>query len=432
MLLYIDPGTGSMLFTILIGIVGFLVYLFKVFWIKLKFLFTSGKQSKLEGNKIPYLIFAEVKRYWEVFKPICDEFEKRGIDVVYWTSSPDDPALKQEYKHVKFEFVGEGNKAFAKLNLVNASVVIATTPGLEVYQWKRSKFADHYIHILHMPNDVASYRMFGTDYFDSVLLSGEYQIDQIRELEEKRNLPSKDLALTGIPYMDSLMQKAKSAQKIESDKTTVLLAPSWGESAIFSRYGSKVIEELVKTGYNIIIRPHPQTFVSEKDMIEKIMKEYPDNDQIRWDRNPDNFDSLNRADILISDFSGVFFDFALVFDKPIIYADTSFDPICYDYSWLDEEPWTYSILPYLGKQLTADNMSDIKSVIDDCLNDNKYKEGRDKARAETWVNIGHGAEKTVDFIVNKYNEINKKEEKADKKDKKDNKSGKKTKSESRA
>ena len=148
MLLYIDPGTGSMLFTILIGIVGFLVYLFKVFWIKLKFLFTSGKQNKMEGNKIPYLIFAEVKRYWEVFKPICDEFEKRGIDVVYWTSSPDDPALEQKYEHVKFEFVGEGNKAFAKLNLVNASVVIATTPGLEVYQWKRSKFADHYIHIL--------------------------------------------------------------------------------------------------------------------------------------------------------------------------------------------------------------------------------------------------------------------------------------------
>ena len=276
-----------------------------------------------------------------------------------------------------------------------------------------------------MPNDVASYRMFGTDYFDSVLLSGAYQIDQIRELEEKRNLPSKDLALTGIPYMDNLMIKAQAAKPEKSDKTTVLLAPSWGESAIFSRYGSKIITELVKTGYDIIIRPHPQTFVSEKEMIEKIMKEYPDNDQIRWDRNPDNFDSLNKADILISDFSGVFFDFALVFDKPIIYADTSFDPICYDYSWLDEEPWTYSILPYLGKQLTADNMGDIKSIIDDCLNDNRYKDGRDKARAETWVNIGHGAEKTVDFIVNKYNEINKKaeaEEKKDKKDKKDKKS----------
>ena len=65
--LYIDPGTGSMLFTIMISIVGFLIYLFKVLWVKFKFIFTRGKQSKVDSNKIPYLIFAEAKRYWEVY-----------------------------------------------------------------------------------------------------------------------------------------------------------------------------------------------------------------------------------------------------------------------------------------------------------------------------------------------------------------------------
>ena len=115
---------------------------------------------------------------------------------MYWTASPDDPALEEKYEYIKAEFIGEGNKAFARLNLAKANVLLSTTPGLDVYQWKRSKNVDWYVHVLHAPNDAVIYRMFGLDYYDAVLLSGAYQIDQIRELEEKRNLPSKDLALT--------------------------------------------------------------------------------------------------------------------------------------------------------------------------------------------------------------------------------------------
>ena len=405
--LYIDPGTGSMLFTIMISIVGFLIYLFKVLWVKFKFIFTRGKQSKVDSNKIPYLIFAEAKRYWEVFKPICDEFEKRGVDVVYWTTSPDDPALEQKYKHIRFEFVGEGNKAYAKLNMVNACMVIASTPGLNVYQWKRSKFVDHYCHVQHGANDIAGYRMFGTDYFDSILLSGKYQIDEVRELEAKRNLPPKELDLVGIPYMDDMRTKIAAAKEDKKDDTrTVLLAPSWGPNSIFNKYGTAILEELLKTGYKIIVRPHPQSFISDPGMVEKIMEQFPANENLTWDRNSDNFDSLMAGDILISDFSGIIFDFTLAFDKPILYADTSFDPGCYDYYWLDDKPWTLRILPYLGEQLSDTNLKDIKVLIDRVLEDPKFKAGRDKARAETWVHMGEGAERTVDFIINKYEEIN--------------------------
>ncbi|MBR6960299.1 MAG: hypothetical protein IKH76_07460, partial [Clostridiales bacterium] len=57
--LYIDPGTGSMLFTVLISIVGFLVYFFRVLWVKVKFVITRGKMDKMDKSKIPLLIFAE-------------------------------------------------------------------------------------------------------------------------------------------------------------------------------------------------------------------------------------------------------------------------------------------------------------------------------------------------------------------------------------
>ena len=43
MIMYIDPGTGSMLFTILIGILGAGAYKFKDLTVKARFLLSGGK-----------------------------------------------------------------------------------------------------------------------------------------------------------------------------------------------------------------------------------------------------------------------------------------------------------------------------------------------------------------------------------------------------
>ena len=202
MKLYIDPGTGSMLFAILIGIIGAVRYVIKIGIVKLKFLLSGGKNVELNNEKLPFVIFSDNKRYWNVFEPICREFNNRGIDVVYMTASPDDPVLECEYEHIKGQFIGEGNKAFARLNFLEANIVLSTTPGLDVYQWKRSRKVDHYCHILHAAGEVSLYRMFGIDYYDSLLLSGEFQVQDVRKLEALRGLPAKEIYKVGLPYMD--------------------------------------------------------------------------------------------------------------------------------------------------------------------------------------------------------------------------------------
>lgn len=125
---YIDPGTGSMLFTILIGVLGAAIYALRNVFMKLRFILSGGRAEKNTGNRIPFVIFTDSKRYWNVFEPICEEFEKRGETLVYMTASADDPALNKSYKHVKCEFIGEGNKAFAKLNMLKADVLLSSTP----------------------------------------------------------------------------------------------------------------------------------------------------------------------------------------------------------------------------------------------------------------------------------------------------------------
>ena len=45
MRLYIDPGTGSMLFAIVIGLFGVLIYFLKGLIVKLRFLISRGKKT---------------------------------------------------------------------------------------------------------------------------------------------------------------------------------------------------------------------------------------------------------------------------------------------------------------------------------------------------------------------------------------------------
>ena len=405
MRLYIDPGTGSMLFSILIGVIGAGYYFLRSLFIKMKYSVKKDKEIEKESSGLKYAIFSDSKRYWNVFEPICDEFEKRGEPLTYMTASEDDPALKKNYEHVDCLFIGEGNKAFARLNMLKADILLATTPGLDVYQWKRSRDVKYYVHIPHAMGDIVIYRMFGIDYFDAVLLNGEYQIGQVRKIEELRNLPPKELLLVGQPYMDTLKARVEKAEKPKNDTTTVLLAPSWGKSGIFSRYGGEIIEALLKSGYHVIARPHPQSFTAEKELMEKLMAEYPESEQLEWNRDNDNFDVLLRSDIMISDFSGVMFDFALVFDKPLIYADTSFDPAPYDACWLEGELWTFETLRRIGRPLTRENLGEIRTLIENCLHDTQFQESRDRARREAWAHPGESASLVVDYMLNKHKEL---------------------------
>lgn len=406
LLLYIDPGTGSMLFAILIGIIGTLGYLLKNALVKLRFAMTSGKKVETNADRIPFVIFSDDKRYWQVFEPVCREFDCHSVDVVYMTASPDDPVLTNPYEHIRGEFIGKGNRAFARMNFLKASIVLSTTPGLDVYQWKRSRGVQKYVHMLHAASESTFYRMFGLDYYDAVMLSGEYQAEGIRALEELRGLSEKELVKVGIPYMDDMRARLEADPGKPSEGCTVLLAPSWGKSAIFYKYGGKIIDVLLKTGYHIIVRPHPQSFISEKDVLGKIMEEYPESLQLEWNRDNDNFDVMRRADILISDFSGIIFDFSLVYDKPVIYADTEFDISPYDAWWLEFPIWTFTALPRIGQKLTMDSLDSLKGMIDDCLDDPKYSHGRDEVRRETWEHEGQGAQRVFEYLSGMYRRLN--------------------------
>lgn len=402
-LLYIDPGTGSMLFSVLVGVAAAVVFFAQKILIKVKFVVSGGKARETTNNKIPYLIFSDNKWYWNIFKPICDEFEKRGVCIKYWTAAKDDPSLSEKYDYVECEFIGEGNKAFGKLNFANAGIILSTTPGLGVYQWKRSQNVDRYVHIFHSTGDAALYRVFGLDYYDSVLLSGSIQERNIRNMEKIRpNIKPKELIYTGSAYMDVMKKRFDETERPVHSGTTVLLASSWGKSSVLTRFGEELISALIKTGYNIIIRPHPQSFVSEIRLMESLQKKFPETDMLSWNRDIDNFPVLDSADVMITDFSSVIFDYALIFDKPVLYVDTDFDLSPYDAWWLDRKGlYEFDAHRRLGQMLKEEDIPEIKSIIDKLIIEDPLKEGREEVRNERWVMQGMAAKSVADYMINK-------------------------------
>ena len=400
-LLYIDPGTGSMLFSILIGAAATLFFVAKAAWIKLKIILSGKKDGSgiVDASYKTYVIYNEGNQYWNVFKPVADEFEKRKIPLMYYTSSKTDPIFEQKYEFVTSEYIGEGNTAFAKLNMLSAGFVLMTTPGLQVYQLKRSKNVQHYSHVLHMPNDATTYRLFGLDYFDSVLLTGDYQKDDIRTLEKNRGINSKDLVTVGCSYLDVLSEKINSIPAEENHVFTVLVSPSWGEVGVLKRFGERLLDPLAATGWKIIVRPHPQSKKSEADMLKRLEERYKDNANVEWDYNRDNIYSMKKADIMISDFSGIVFDYTFLCNKPVMYVNTDMDLRPYDAYDLNKQLWQFSVLEKMGIKLEEKDFANIKEVIQNASDSPELAEQRKIAKETAWMNIGKAGEKIADYMI---------------------------------
>lgn len=102
-----------------------------------------------------------------------------------------------------YAYIGKGNKAYRFLNTLQADILVLTTPGLDVLHIKRQAGVKHYCHIVHSLSPM-TYRVFGVDYFHSVLVANAVQRDFVRQIESAHNLKPKHIAITGSTYLDEL------------------------------------------------------------------------------------------------------------------------------------------------------------------------------------------------------------------------------------
>lgn len=377
---YLDPNSGSMFLYAIIGILATLLYTFKGFYYKIFELISGGlvKQNIFEDD-IDFIFHSEGYKYWHVFEPIIAELsEEDNFKMVYLTV--EENKNYPNYKNLIIKAFANEIQLIAFMNKAKAKMVVSTTPQLDVYMLKRSNQVKHYTHIMHSPANITLYQKHAFDYYDSVFCTSKYQIEHIRLLEQKRKTKPKKLFETGCTYYDLHKQANK---KTINNKMQVLYAPSWGEDGSLAKYGEEILNTLLQDSeLEIIFRPHPQVYISQKQLIENITKKYSN---LIIDNEADNQTSILNSDILISDYSGIIFDYAFLTDKPIIMIKSEINLGKYEGYDLENAPY---IEEKFGTIIEAEKIKNLNVLIKNSIKNNVNN--REEIRQEYLYNFGQG------------------------------------------
>lgn len=111
----------------------------------------------------------------------------------------------------------------------------------------------------------------------------------------------------------------KDLYKRADKEKTVLYAPSWGTRSSINTFGPEMIEKLLAGGMKVIFRPHPQSFISDKEKLDDLFNKFAKNENFILDKNKTGMESMANSDLMISDFSGVIFDYYYLFNKPVFW-----------------------------------------------------------------------------------------------------------------
>ncbi|MCD4793738.1 MAG: CDP-glycerol glycerophosphotransferase family protein [Bacteroidales bacterium] len=406
-LLYIDPASTSALLYIIIAVAATLAFAFRGFFYKIKnFFLGKGFVNRNEFENTDIIFYSEGKQYWSVFYPIIKALEKKNIECAYLTSDENDPGLNYKSEFLSTKFLGNLTMTSVYLNKLKAKFVGMTTPQLDVMMIRRSKHVQHYAHIVHAPIDVFTYRKFAFDYFDSVFCSGPHQIEGIKKLEEKRGTEKKLLLETGLTYYDVMLDDIKKLPETKKQRPVVLVAPTWKEYSIINRFGVSFFENLLKDdSYDVILRPHPQTYVSFPKLIAEIEEKFKDNPRMTSDKASIGTESMMKADLMISDLSGVFWDFMFLYSKPVLLLKTEFGSIeGFEGSELDYEMWEMRERNRVGHVFDENDVEDINVIVKDLL-DKPPVTQLEELKKQSVFNFGNAGETTANQILDVLKDI---------------------------
>ena len=133
-------------------------------------------------------------------------------------------------------------------------------------------------------------------------------------------------------------------------------------------------------------------------MLEYLQTRYKDSSNIEWDYEQENVYALNKADIMISDFSGIIFDYMFLRDKPVLYVSQDFDLRPYDADDIDHEIWQLKTVKEAGIELREEHFPRITEIIKNAGDSKILADARRKAREMAWQYPGEAGKRVFNFM----------------------------------
>jgi len=298
--------------------------------------------------------YSEGKNYWPHLERLVQEIlTTSDIPVCYISSDKDDPGLLVEHQNYLTFNIDEGFVRNWLFENIDTDVMVMTMPDLHQYQVKRSKHKVHYIYVQHSLVSLHMiYRKGAFDHYDTVFCAGPHHVKEIRAMEEKYNLPVKNLIEHGYGRLDSIIEESKKRPKkvkVDGEPLHVLIAPTWGEKGtIESGIGEKIVDKLIGEGCEVTLRPHRQTMKFAKDKVDDILKKYGEDKMFNYEGNVAGQESLHDSDVMISDWSGAALDYYFGLNKPVWFVDVPRKINNENYEDLGIEPFEVFIRETIG------------------------------------------------------------------------------------
>ncbi|MFV0394054.1 MAG: CDP-glycerol glycerophosphotransferase family protein [Coprobacillaceae bacterium] len=183
----------------------------------------------------------------------------------------------------------------------------------ETTTFYRSGMSMHEMHTTY-DNDVSKYNyMISPSSFTTKVFQSAFQIEAKRLLEI--GYPRNDILSV---YTDTMVQEMKQKYRLPSDKKVILYAPTWRDNS-FNMKGYtfslevdfKLWQEILGDEYIVLFKPH---YLIVNDFNIEQFKDFV----YYIEPEKDISDLYIISDILITDYSSVFFDYAIL-EKPIYF-----------------------------------------------------------------------------------------------------------------
>jgi hypothetical protein len=383
------------------------------------FLFARREVARLESMRtstpggLELVFYAESKNDWIYFEGLVLELvERRGRSVVYLTSSRDDRAFDVDSDNLHVFYIGDGFARTLLFQSIACRVFVMTLTDLDQLFLKRSVHGVHYVYLFHaVVSAHMVYRERSFNAYDTFFAVGPHHAREIPALHRFYGIDEKRVVPFGYYRLEKLLNdNAGLADRTsDPDHPHILIAPSWGPHSITRTVVAPLIRELLQGGCRVTYRPHPMSHRKDPEILAALKKEFGSDDAVEFDFDIRSSVSLEKADLMISDWSGSAFEFAFGFERPVLFVDTEPKVNNGDFDAFMEaqtapmEPLEKTLRTLLGDIVSPDRLGEVNEKIQRLLSSRETTHGRlMESRNESIYNLGNssivGADHLVDLI----------------------------------
>lgn len=366
----------------------------------------------LRGKEPKRLVFySEGGGFYKYFKGMIEyTLAHSDVTIHYITSDPEDPVFTMGEPRIVGYYIGD-MKLITLMMKMDADMVVMTMPDLETYHIKRSLVRKdiEYIYTDHgVSSDNLTLRTHALDHFDTLFCVGPHQMEEARAIEKLYGLKARRCVQVGYGLLDEMTEAWEQSEHAANAKKTILIGPSWQKDNIMDSCIDALVEQFSRLDCRIIIRPHPQYVRLYGDRIEALIQRYQDRigEDFVIQTDFSSTDTVYSADLLVTDWSNVGYEFALSTLKPVLYINTPMKVMNPEYDRIDVKPFDIRIRAQLGGELELTELDRAGAVAEELLSHpEKYRDIIQSVKEKEIYNLGRGAEAAGRYLVRRIEDL---------------------------